>query len=192
MQSYLLDLRFCFKVKIQFVKNSIEVRYAKFPTELVHSKHSCVAQSCTGRESPSRNMASKPTISRQLCALPIASWHDKRHPREDFVEFVIFHGRTLTSLFSPVFTRFCAFATGYVAAALAPVIWTPIPIVPPREYLESEISSKSRNPIAKRKSISCNERIIRCEPKIYLWRTSASQKKFSPSLFSINMVFNTK
>lgn len=58
-----LDLGFCLEVKIQFVKNSIEVRYVKFLTEPVHSKHSCVAQSCYEPRNRPGTTASEQTIS---------------------------------------------------------------------------------------------------------------------------------
>lgn len=52
------------------------------------------------------------------------SRYDKRHPREDFVEFVIFHEEDTDVIIHPLpsLLAFAPFATGYVSAALATVI----------------------------------------------------------------------
>jgi len=84
---------------------------------------------------------------------------------------------------APIFTRFCAFATRYIVAALASVIWSPTHCPASRIPGIGDFQQIAKSD-CERKSISCNEGIIRCEPKIYLWQTSASQKNFSSFIFS--------
>jgi len=72
---------------------------------------------------------------------------------------------------------------GYVAAALASVIWTPTYCPALRIPGIGDLQQIAKSD-CERKSISCNEGVIRCKPKIYLWQTSASQKNFPSFIFN--------